>query len=118
MNPGDTIPAMAEVFVVTGGAGFIGSHLVERLLRDHPTATVRVFDNFSTGAMSNLPFAPSAGERLQIIRGDLRDLIAVERVVKGAAVIFHQAAMRSVPRSVADRKMRALVEGRDRCLGN
>ncbi|HEV8473673.1 MAG TPA: NAD-dependent epimerase/dehydratase family protein [Methylomirabilota bacterium] len=93
---------MAEVFVVTGGAGFIGSHVVERLLRDHPAAVVRVFDDFSTGAMANLPFAAAAGERLEIVRGDIRDLPAVERVAQGAAVIFHQAAMRSVPRSVAD----------------
>ena len=93
---------MTDVFVVTGGAGFIGSHLVERLLADHPSATIRVFDNFSTGAMGNLAFAPGAGERLEIVRGDIRDLAAVERVVQGASVIFHQAAMRSVPRSVAD----------------
>jgi len=91
-----------DVFVVTGGAGFIGSHVAERLLRDHPAATVRVFDNFSTGAMGNLPFAASAGTRLEVVRGDVRDLAAVEHVVRGAAVIFHQAAMRSVPRSVAD----------------
>jgi UDP-glucose 4-epimerase len=93
---------VTDVFVVTGGAGFIGSHVVERLLRDHPTATVRVFDNFSTGAMGNLPFAAGAGERLEVVRGDIRDLAAVERVVQGADVVFHQAAMRSVPRSVAD----------------
>jgi UDP-glucose 4-epimerase len=91
-----------EIYVVTGGAGFIGSHVVERLLADQPAATVRVFDNFSTGATGNLPFAASAGERLEIVRGDIRDLAAVERVVQGAEVIFHQAAMRSVPRSVAD----------------
>ena len=93
---------MSDVFVVTGGAGFIGSHVVERLLADHPAASVRVFDNFSTGALGNLPFAAAAGERLEVVRGDIRDLAAVERVVQGASVIFHQAAMRSVPRSVAD----------------
>jgi len=90
------------VFVVTGGAGFIGSHLVERLLRDHPDARVRVLDNFSTGRAENLPFAAAAGERLEIVRGDIRDLPAVERAVAGATTIFHQAAMRSVPRSVDD----------------
>jgi UDP-glucose 4-epimerase len=93
---------VTEVFVVTGGAGFIGSHVVERLLQDHPAATIRVFDNFSTGAMGNLPFAAAAGERLEIVRGDIRELAAIERVARGASVIFHQAAMRSVPRSVAD----------------
>ena len=98
----DTIARVTEVFVVTGGAGFIGSHLVERLLADHPAATIRVFDNFSTGAMGNLPFAAAAGERLDIVKGDVRDLEAVERVVQGASLVYHQAAMRSVPRSVAD----------------
>jgi UDP-N-acetylglucosamine/UDP-N-acetyl-alpha-D-glucosaminouronate 4-epimerase len=90
------------VFVVTGGGGFIGSHLVERLLRDHPAARVRILDDFSTGSVKNLPFAAAAGERLQIVRGDIRDLATVEGVAAGAGVIFHQAAMRSVPRSVAD----------------
>jgi nucleoside-diphosphate-sugar epimerase len=93
---------VTRVFVVTGGAGFIGSHLVERLLRDHPDACVRVLDDFSTGHLNNLPFAAEAGERLEIVRGDIRDLRLVERVAGGASVIFHQAAMRSVPRSVAD----------------
>jgi nucleoside-diphosphate-sugar epimerase len=93
---------VTDVFVVTGGAGFIGSHVVERLLNEHPGARVRVFDDFSTGSMANLPFAATAGERLEVVRGDVRDLAAVERAVRGASVIFHQAAMRSVPRSVND----------------
>ncbi len=93
---------MSRVFVVTGGAGFIGSHLVERLLRDHRDARLRVLDDFSTGHLQNLEFAPVVGARLEIIRGDIRDRPTVERVATGADVIFHQAAMRSVPRSVAD----------------
>jgi len=93
---------MTAVFVVTGGAGFIGSHLVERLLRDQPRARIRVLDNFSTGRAENLPFAATAGDRLEIVRGDIRDLATVERAVTGATAIFHQAAMRSVPRSVDD----------------
>jgi len=97
-----TIAGVTRVFVVTGGAGFIGSHLVERLLRDHSEAHVRILDDFSTGSMANLPFAAGAGERLEIVRGDIRDLATVERAAAGAGVIFHQAAMRSVPRSVAD----------------
>ena len=99
---GDTIARVTDIFVVTGGAGFIGSHVVERLLKDHPRATVRVFDNFSSGNMANLPFAAAAGKRLEVVRADIRELAAVERAVQGAEVIFHQAAMRSVPRSVAD----------------
>ena len=93
---------MNSVFVVTGGAGFIGSHLAERLLREHPQATVRVLDDFSSGSEANLPFAPPAGRRLEIVRGDIRDLATVERALAGAAVVFHQAALRSVPRSVDD----------------
>src|ERR1043166_3624418 len=93
---------MPEVFVVTGGAGFIGSHLAEHLLEQHPTAVVRVFADFSTGSASNLPFAAAAGARLEVIRGDIRDLAALERAANGAGVIFHQAALRSVPLSVED----------------
>ena len=88
-----------SLFLVTGGAGFIGSHLVERLLADGHR--VRVLDNFSTGSRANLEFARS-DRRLEVIRGDLVSLKTVERAVRGAAVVFHQAAMRSVPRSVAD----------------
>jgi UDP-glucose 4-epimerase len=86
--------------LVTGGAGFIGSHVVERLLRDG--GRVRVLDNFSTGRRENLGFARDVGDRLEVIDGDLRDLATVERAVRGADVIYHQAAMRSVPRSVDD----------------
>ena len=86
--------------LVTGGAGFIGSHVVERLLRDG--VPVRVLDNFSTGRRENLAFARDAGDRLEVVEGDLRDLAAVERAVQGVDVIYHQAAMRSVPRSVDD----------------
>ena len=85
---------------MTGGAGFIGSHLVERLLADG--ARVRVLDNFSTGARSNLPFAKAFGRRLEVVRGDIRQRGVVERATRGVRVVFHQAAMRSVPRSVKD----------------
>src|SRR5207237_9679992 len=95
-------PRVTDVFVVTGGAGFTGSHVAERLLAEDRAARVRILDDFSSGSMKNLPFAADAGERLEVVRGDVRDLATVERVVRGASVIFHQAAMRSVPRSVAD----------------
>ena len=85
---------------MTGGAGFIGSNLVERLLEDG--ARVRVLDNFSTGARTNLGFAPRFRGRLEVLRGDIRNLSVVLRAARGARVIFHQAAMRSVPRSVKD----------------
>jgi UDP-glucose 4-epimerase len=91
--------ATPSLFLVTGGAGFIGSHIVERLLAEGHR--VRVLDNFSTGSRANLAFA-RGNRRLEIIRGDLASLKTVERAVRGVAAIFHQAAMRSVPRSVAD----------------
>jgi len=86
-------------FLVTGGAGFIGSHLVERLLADGHH--VCVLDNFSSGSLDNLAFAGTDGA-LEIIRGDVRDLSCVEAAAAGVEVIFHQAALRSVPQSVAD----------------
>ena len=91
---------MSDLALVTGGAGFIGSHLVERLLADG--ARVRVLDNFSTGARANLGFAPRFRRHLEVLRGDIRTLSVVLRAARGARVIFHQAAMRSVPRSVKD----------------
>jgi UDP-glucose 4-epimerase len=95
------VVAMREpLYLVTGGAGFIGSRLVERLLRDG--ARVRVLDNFSTGRRANLALAPDLRRRLEVVRGDITDLATVARAARGARVVFHQAAMRSVPRSVKD----------------
>jgi nucleoside-diphosphate-sugar epimerase len=84
-------------FLVTGGAGFIGSHLVETLLeRGH---RVRVLDNFLTGKRENLE--PFQG-RIELIEGDLRDPDACRRAAAGMDYVLHQAALASVPRSVAD----------------
>src|SRR5215475_14157043 len=91
--------ATSSLFLVTGGAGFIGSHIAERLLAEGHR--VRILDNFSTGSSANLAFA-RGNRRLEVMRGDLRNLKAVERAVRGVSGVFHQAAMRSVPRSVAD----------------
>ena len=91
---------MNGTVLVTGGAGFIGSHLVEHLLRRD--TGVRILDNFFSGSEANLPFADAFGTRLEIVRGDVRDLATVERAARGVTVIFHQAAMRSVPLSVHD----------------
>ena len=93
------VMAPSSLYLVTGGAGFIGSHVVERLLSQGHH--VRVLDNFSTGSRANLDFA-KGDRRLEIIRGDLKSLAVVERAVRGVAAVFHQAAMRSVPRSIAD----------------
>jgi nucleoside-diphosphate-sugar epimerase len=84
-------------FLVTGGAGFIGSNIVSSLLaRGH---TVRVLDNFLTGKKENL--AAFAG-RVELIEGDLRDANTMRRACDGVAFVIHQAALPSVPRSVAD----------------
>lgn len=84
---------MSELALVTGGGGFIGSHLTEALLqRGQP---VRVFDDFSTGLRSNL-----AHLNPEIIEGSLTDLSAVERAVQGVQVVYHLGALASVARSV------------------
>lgn len=84
-------------YLVTGGAGFIGGHLAERLVRDGKS--VRILDNFSSGREANLrPW----GDRAEIIRDDIRDRAAVARAMAGVRIVFHLAAMPSVPKSVAD----------------
>ena len=83
--------------LVTGGAGFIGSHLVRRLLERGDS--IRVVDNLSTGSIDNLGDVMSD---IEFVRGDLRDPAVCERVVSGADVVFHIAALPSVPRSLAD----------------
>jgi UDP-glucose 4-epimerase len=86
----------AKLYLVTGGAGFIGSNIVEGLVRRGDR--VRVLDDFSTGRRENL--TPFAG--VEIVEGDLRDATTVARAVSGVEGVFHQAALRSVPRSVDD----------------
>jgi UDP-glucose 4-epimerase len=88
---------MAATFLVTGGAGFIGSHLVRKLLERGDR--VRVLDNLSTGKRENLA---EVVERVDFIEGDLTDPTAVARAVRGVDYVLHQAALPSVPRSVAD----------------
>jgi nucleoside-diphosphate-sugar epimerase len=91
-------------YLVTGGAGFIGSHIVEALLRRGEA--VAVLDDFSTGKRSNLEAALEArtpkGPEPQLFEGDLRDAALVKRAIAGATHVLHQAALPSVPRSVAE----------------
>jgi UDP-glucose 4-epimerase len=82
-------------YLVTGGAGFIGSHIVHTLLGQG--ADVRVLDNFSTGKRENL--SGLAG-RLDVLEGDLRDQVALEKAVRDVDIIFHEAAFVSVPESM------------------
>lgn len=83
--------------LVTGGAGFIGSHLAEALLRRGNG--VRVLDNLFTGKESNLD---RVRRRIEFIHGDIRDKKTLQRALRGIDVVFHQAALRSVPRSLKD----------------
>ncbi|OGR89197.1 MAG: Vi polysaccharide biosynthesis protein VipB/TviC [Elusimicrobia bacterium RIFCSPLOWO2_01_FULL_59_12] len=83
--------------LVTGGAGFIGSHIAEALIRRGDA--VRVFDNLTTGKKEHLA---SVLDRIEFLEGDLRRAEDLARAVRGIEVVFHQAALRSVPRSVDD----------------
>ena len=78
--------------LVTGGAGFIGSHLAERLCRDGHR--VRVLDNFATGRRDNL--AHLDGD-VEVIEGDVRSYERAHNAVRGCELVFHQAALPSVP---------------------
>jgi UDP-glucose 4-epimerase len=83
--------------LVTGGAGFVGSHIVDALLRRGDK--VRVLDNFSTGKRANLE---ALRGRCELVEGDVADPRAALKAVDGVDLVFHQAAMASVPRSVAE----------------
>ena len=87
--------------LVTGGAGFIGSHIVERLLKDGHS--VVVLDNFSSGREENLSFVTRYALRdtqYALLRGDIRSYETCLKASKGVDVIFHEAALRSVPKSM------------------
>ncbi len=81
--------------LITGGAGFIGSHLVDALLE--AGHTVRVLDDFSAGKLDNLT---QAGERVELLRGSVADAEAVAKAVGGCEVVYHLAAIASVTKSV------------------
>ncbi len=85
----------AKTALVTGGAGFIGSHIVERLLREG--YAVRVLDNLTTGHRKNLA---DVADEIDLRVGDIRDAAFVAEAVRGCDVVFHEAAIVSVPYSV------------------
>jgi UDP-glucose 4-epimerase len=87
------------MILVTGGAGFIGSHLVQSLVDDRDTSLVRVLDNLTTGFRENLA---TVVDRIELVEADLRDLDAVSRAVRDVEIIYHEAALPSVARSVSD----------------
>jgi nucleoside-diphosphate-sugar epimerase len=88
---------MTTTYLITGGAGFIGSHIAAALLERGEN--VRLFDNMLTGREINLA---ALGGQAEFIQGDLRDRAALEAAMKGVEVVFHQGAIASVPRSIAD----------------
>ncbi|MBK6723700.1 MAG: SDR family oxidoreductase [Acidobacteria bacterium] len=89
--------SLTSKVLVTGGAGFIGSNLADELIRQG--AKVRIIDNFATGFRENLD--EITGD-FEFIEGDITDEATVAKVVDGVEVVFHQAALPSVPRSVED----------------
>jgi UDP-glucose 4-epimerase len=84
-------------YLITGGAGFIGSNLAHALVARGES--VRILDDYSTGRSQNLG---GIEDRIEILRGDLRDPEAVAQAVRGVEVIFHQAALNSNPRSIKE----------------
>src|SRR5438270_4811750 len=84
-------------YLVTGGAGFIGSHIAEALLDSGQS--VRILDNLATGREGNLVALKG---RAEFIQGDLRNFDTVKAATQGVEVVFHQAALASVPRSILD----------------
>lgn len=89
---------MAQTHIVTGGAGFIGSHIAERLLKEGQR--VRVIDNLLTGRQQNLDYLQSLNGDLEIFPISITDLDALRPVFVGGDFVYHQAALPSVPRSV------------------
>jgi len=86
-----------EKYLVTGGAGFIGSNIAEELVkRGHP---VRIIDNFFTGKRENIS---SFLDKIELIEGDIRDYDVCKRALEGVDFVSHQAALPSVPRSIED----------------
>lgn len=89
------------LWLVTGGAGFIGSNIVEKLLK--LKYRVRIIDNFCTGKIENIkPFLGTG--KAELIKGNILNPIALKKALKGVTYLSHQAALRSVPRSVANPK--------------
>ena len=87
-------------FLITGGAGFIGSNIVEYLLK-YGAKKVRILDNFSTGSYANIETFKSH-PAFELLEGDIRDLDTCHKAVKGVDLVSHQAALGSVPRSIND----------------
>ena len=90
-----------DIILVTGGAGFIGSHLVEKLLHHKSVEKVKVIDNFSTGSYKNIEKFIGK-ENFEFVEGDICDAELLNKVCFDVTKISHQAALGSVPRSIED----------------
>ena len=84
-------------YLITGGAGFIGSHIVERLVAENHY--VRVLDNFSSGKISNLK---GSINKIELVKGDICSKATCVKVTRGIDFVLHQAALRSVPKSMSE----------------
>ncbi|RUT03104.1 dTDP-glucose 4,6-dehydratase [Dulcicalothrix desertica PCC 7102] len=87
-----------KTILVTGGCGFIGSHIAETLVKKD--YKVRILDNLSTGKLENIAAIPS--QKIEVLLGDITDIATVEIAMKGCEYVFHEAAIASVPKSVKD----------------
>jgi UDP-N-acetylglucosamine 4-epimerase len=87
--------------LVTGGAGFIGSNLVLRLMNDDRITAVKVLDNLETGRFANIS-AFKDHDKFEFIEGDIGTMQFVSELPEGVDIVSHQAALGSVPRSVKD----------------
>ncbi|HAX61806.1 MAG TPA: LPS biosynthesis protein WbpP [Elusimicrobia bacterium] len=86
-----------DLVLVTGGAGFIGSSIADELLKRN--YRVRIIDNFCTGRIENIKHILG---KIELVKGDIRDEKLVGRIMRGVGFVFHEAALRSVPRSIDD----------------
>ncbi|WP_214073673.1 SDR family oxidoreductase [Mucilaginibacter sp. dw_454] len=89
-----------KTFLITGGAGFIGSNIVEYLLK-YGAGKVRILDNFSTGSKKNIEGFIN-NPAFELLEGDIRDLDTCHKALEGVDYVSHQAALGSVPRSIND----------------
>jgi len=88
-------------FLITGGAGFIGSNIAEKLISQGHF--VRILDNFSSGRRENFKFTKWLGKsKFELIKGDIRNQADCNRACQGIDYVLHQAALRSVPKSMQD----------------
>ena len=85
-------------YLITGGAGFIGSHLATKLVERGER--VRIVDNLSTGRLENVRHLPE--DKIEFFAADINDRAELEKAVRGVEVVFHHAALASVPLSVQD----------------